>query len=72
MAYASEIRTMTTGLRGRFAALLNTLAEERAQRALYRRTLNELQMLNQRELDDLGISAHQIPFIAREAAYGRA
>ncbi len=34
----------------------------------YRNTVNELSRLNQRELNDLGIVASEIPFIARKAA----
>lgn len=31
----------------------------------YRRTINELSALSNRELDDLGISRADIPFVAR-------
>ncbi|MCB1439807.1 MAG: DUF1127 domain-containing protein [Nitratireductor sp.] len=33
----------------------------------YRRTVNELSSLSNRELDDLGIARGQIPFVARRA-----
>lgn len=33
----------------------------------YRRTVNELSALSNRELDDLGISRADIPFVARRA-----
>jgi uncharacterized protein YjiS (DUF1127 family) len=34
----------------------------------YRNTVNELSRLSSRELNDLGIMASQIPFVARNAA----
>ncbi|GKY87134.1 DUF1127 domain-containing protein [Sinisalibacter aestuarii] len=70
MAYASDIRTAQRGLMDRVNAVTKAFAEAREQRRVYTRTLNELRALNSRELADLGISAAQIPFIAREAAYG--
>ena len=71
MAYASDIRTVHNGLRDRVTAILNAFAEAREQRRIYRQTFNELHALDNRELADLGISAAEIPFIAREAAYGK-
>jgi uncharacterized protein YjiS (DUF1127 family) len=70
MAYASDIRTAQNGLVVRFNSLMKAFAEARAQRKVYNITLNELNSLNNRELADLGISSSEIPFIAREAAYG--
>lgn len=70
MAYATDIRTVKLGLRDRVSAILQAFAEAREQRKVYYTTLKELQALNNRELADLGISASEIPFIAREAAYG--
>jgi uncharacterized protein YjiS (DUF1127 family) len=70
MAYATEIRTVHLGLRDRVSAMMKAFAEAREQRKVYLRTLNELNMLTNRDLTDLGISAAQIPYIAREAAYG--
>jgi len=70
MAYATDIRTVHLGLRDRVSAIMKSFAEAREQRKVYIRTLNELNALNNRDLADLGISAAQIPFIAREAAYG--
>ena len=41
-----------------------------AQRRTYRRTLDELHSLGDRELDDLGIYRGDLRRIAHEAAYG--
>jgi len=71
MAYATDISTVPHGLRDRVTAILKAISEARAQRRIYNRTLAELNAMTQRDLDDLGISAAEIPFIAREAAYGR-
>ena len=69
MAYATDIRTGSLGLfRDRFDAILESFRKARAQRKVYRETLAELNSLNDRELDDIGIHATEIPFIAREAA----
>ncbi len=69
MAYATDIRTGSHGLfRDRVDAILQSFRKARAQRKVYRETLNELNSLSPRELDDLGIHAAEIPFIAREAA----
>ncbi|PIE07934.1 MAG: hypothetical protein CSA74_04515 [Rhodobacterales bacterium] len=69
MAFASDIRT---GSSGSLAAVAHNIAENfrkaRAQRRVYRQTVNELSVLSDRELNDLGISACQIRSIAREAA----
>ncbi|SMH53843.1 DUF1127 domain-containing protein [Maritimibacter sp. HL-12] len=70
MAYATEIRTVHLGLRDRVSAIMKSFAEAREQRKVYIRTLNELNALNNRDLADLGISASEIPYIARQAAYG--
>ncbi|MAM61605.1 MAG: hypothetical protein CMH11_08960 [Maritimibacter sp.] len=53
------------------STLLKSFGDARAQRKVYRTTLAELRALNGRDLADLGISRAEIPFIAREAAYGK-
>lgn len=70
MTYVNTSVKRTSGLWDR---LMATLAEARAaqhRRALYTRTLRELQALTDRELSDLGIARIQIEDVAREAAYG--
>lgn len=70
MAYATEIRSTERGFMDRVVALGKTFAEARARRKIYNTTLSELRSMGPRDLADLGISASEIPFLAREAAYG--
>lgn len=51
---------------GLLARVRHSLAEYRK----FRRTVAELDALNDRELADLGISRTDIRFVAREAVYG--
>jgi uncharacterized protein YjiS (DUF1127 family) len=71
MAYATDIRHADHGLLDRVSTLVKSFGEARAKRRVYRQTRDELQALNARDLADLGISRAEIPFIAREAAYGK-
>lgn len=48
----------------------NALKNRYARWRRYRRTLNELSGLTNRDLHDLGIARAQIPHIAREASRG--
>lgn len=57
------------GLLSRIAQMLHMTREERARRALYRRTVRELSALSNRDLADLGISRSAIRSLAHEAAY---
>ncbi|MCB1358645.1 MAG: DUF1127 domain-containing protein [Maritimibacter sp.] len=69
MAYATDIRTGRTGyFSDRVQAIMAGFRTAREQRRVYNQTLTELRSLTRRELDDLGIGASEIPFIAREAA----
>ncbi|MEM7709308.1 MAG: DUF1127 domain-containing protein [Pseudomonadota bacterium] len=56
---------------GRIPALLQNLRSDWAKWRLYRRTLDELSALSDRDLDDLGLGRGMIREIAREAAYGK-
>ena len=56
-----------SGLAGRFTEGLARLSEARARRSLYRRTVSELQALDDRELADLGLNRGMIPGVAAEA-----
>ncbi|SHF80703.1 protein of unknown function [Litoreibacter ascidiaceicola] len=69
MAYATSIRTAPT-LIERLVAFKNDLAERHAKNRLYRQTLDELQVLSNRELADLGMNRANLKSIAHEAAYG--
>ncbi len=48
----------------------NSLAQSFARYRKYRDTLNELEHLSERELDDLGLHRSNVRQIARQAAYG--
>lgn len=68
--------TQTSALNGRSLGerIANTYAAFTAfqqKRAMYRTTLRELGELNDRELNDLGLSRSSIRAIAYEAAYSK-
>jgi uncharacterized protein YjiS (DUF1127 family) len=52
----------------RFGALVARLQHRWAAYRTYRNTLAELQTLDERELNDIGISRWDLPRVAREAA----
>ncbi|WP_372921326.1 DUF1127 domain-containing protein [Roseovarius sp.] len=51
--------------------MLARIADDRAKRRVYNTTLRELNMLSNRDLNDLGISHADIEPIAYKAAYGK-
>lgn len=51
--------------------MLTTLKARFNSWLAYRRTCRELDALDSRELDDMGIARWQIPEIARRSTYGR-
>ena len=53
----------------RFAGFIGGLNRRFAQYSTYRRTLDELTKLNDRELADLGLARGQLRSIAYKAAY---
>ncbi len=59
----------TAPIGARVANFFNGLRARRAQYAVYRTTLNELQNLSERELNDLGMSRANIRAVAYKAAY---
>ncbi|NNE86993.1 MAG: DUF1127 domain-containing protein [Silicimonas sp.] len=64
--------TMTTAsasFGARVANIFDGLRTRRAQYAVYRTTLRELEALSERELADLGIHRAEIRGIAYQAAY---
>jgi uncharacterized protein YjiS (DUF1127 family) len=69
MAHVST-RSYSVNFGDRIAALVKSVQETVARRALYRRTIRELNLLTDRDLADLGVSRWDIPALAREAAYG--
>ncbi|TPE49682.1 DUF1127 domain-containing protein [Amaricoccus solimangrovi] len=66
MAYAT---TNTTYARP-FGFDTNRVFRMIADWRLYRRTLVELETMNDRELADLGLSRYNLRAVAREAVYG--
>ncbi|MBN2761251.1 MAG: DUF1127 domain-containing protein [Rhodobacteraceae bacterium] len=70
MTYANQTAAIAqTGIFARLKGLRDTLRTVMEQRAVYARTLQELQALSNRELADLGIHRSEIPRIAAEAAF---
>lgn len=70
MAYASSSvsNSMLFGLKARLQMIRASLADRAERRAIYSRTVNELQSLSDRDLADLGFHRSEIPRIAQEAA----
>lgn len=72
MTYANDIRGLAgASFSERVTHLFRVIAEARAQRAVYVRTLRELESLSTRDLADLGIARAMIQPLAHQAAYGR-
>lgn len=68
MAYATHTQDVAVSFADRIVALRDTFAEYSQKRAIYRRTINELGALSNRELADLGLSRSGIRRVALEAA----
>ncbi len=71
MAFITDTRTFGNSLGQRLTALRATIVTGLEQRKVYRTTVAELEVLTNRELNDLGISRSMIKSIAIEAAYGK-
>ena len=71
MAYVNNSRAASFGLMDRFIALVNNYRTNRAQRAIYARTVYELNQLSDRELLDMGVARFSIEDVASVAAYGK-
>lgn len=56
------------GLKARYLRIVDSLGERATQRAVYRRTVADLQALSDRDLADFGYHRSEIPRIARDAA----
>ncbi|MEO8529735.1 MAG: DUF1127 domain-containing protein [Deltaproteobacteria bacterium] len=69
MAYTTHINSASTGVFGRFAEFRRSLVERSARYATYRKTMNELSNLSDRDLNDLGIHRSQIATLAKSAAF---
>ena len=71
MAYVNSTRVVGNGLADRFAAFVKAIKLAAQRRAVYDRTVRELNGLTNRELADLGIARLNIQDVARAAAYGK-
>jgi len=65
MAIVHDIHRFEVSLLDRARA---AFADWRARRAAFAQVENELSVLSDRELNDLGLSRYDIPRVAREAA----
>jgi len=54
----------------RISGFLRAFADRMEKRRAYRRTLQQLSVLSERELDDLGLGRDDLRTIARRAVYG--
>ncbi|CTQ48847.1 DUF1127 domain-containing protein [Jannaschia donghaensis] len=60
----------TNTLRDRITTRIQTARADYAKWRVYRRTVNELEALSNRDLADLGLARGMIRSVAIEAAYG--
>ncbi len=70
MAIAHDTARRHGALAYRFDEAVSALRRFRARRAAFNQTYNELAILSDRELNDLGIARSDIAAIARESAAG--
>jgi uncharacterized protein YjiS (DUF1127 family) len=68
MAYITGNAAPAFGFGQRFTAFVERARQARKAREIYRQTYEELSVLTDRDLADLGISRISIPDVAREAA----
>ncbi len=68
--YGNTAATVTS-LQGRIMARIASTRANWGKWRVYRRTVDELSMLSDRDLADLGLNRSMIERIAIEAAYGR-
>ena len=71
MTIVTDFNVTAPSFSAAIVARLTALREQMAKRALYRKTISELQSLTGRELADLGINRSAIKGIALEAAFGK-
>lgn len=70
MTNATITRTVAArpAANGLFAALRRSVQDRLAKRAVYLRTLNELQACSDRDLADLGFARSELTKVARDSA----
>lgn len=71
MAHAVSVAPSVSPILATVRSTLATFQEARKRRADFRKTVNELQSLSNRELADLGLARSAIRGIAYEHAYGK-
>lgn len=71
MSYVNSTRTANFGLVAWARATLAEMKSAAKLRAVYIRTLSELEGMSDRDLADINVSRHEIREIAHEAAYGK-
>lgn len=70
MAYVNNTRSASPALSAEVGGILKSIKVAIERRAVYARTVRELNSLSDRELADLGISRVSIRDVAAQAAYG--
>ncbi|MFW8635074.1 DUF1127 domain-containing protein [Cribrihabitans pelagius] len=71
MAYSTLSAPAASGFSLRLRTAVSGLAQTWRQRMEYKRTVNELRALSDRELSDIGLHRSAIRGIARTQVYGR-
>lgn len=71
MAHAISTPTLGFGLISRIRAAFEEFKANRAQRAEFIATFNELNALTNRDLEDLGMNRYDLRDIARTHVYGK-
>ena len=69
MSTFEQVTNVRPGINGRINGFIGGITTRLAQYRTYRKTLDELDSLTDRELSDLGISRHSLRSIAYRAAY---
>lgn len=69
MSTYEQVNMDRTSVNNRIAGFIGGISTRFAQYRTYRRTLDELNALTDRELSDMGISRHNLRSIAYRAAY---
>lgn len=70
MAFAATNTASHAPISSWVATTLRTISERIERYNVYRTTVNELDSLSTRDLNDMGIGRHEIRSIALKAAYG--
>lgn len=69
MTTFNEVSNVRPAINNRIGGFISGVSARFAQYRTYRKTLDELESLTDRELSDLGISRHSVRSIAYRAAY---